>query len=54
MGTNRLVGNDPDVVQKAFDEAMADETPPTPPHPLWDGKAAERTVEIMRRELDKG
>ena len=51
MGTNRLVGNDPEVVRKAFDDAMADESAPTPPHPLWDGKAAERTVRIMREVL---
>ncbi|MFV1980457.1 MAG: non-hydrolyzing UDP-N-acetylglucosamine 2-epimerase, partial [Rhodothermia bacterium] len=50
LGTNRLVGNDPDVVIRAFTETMSAEiTLPAPP-PLWDGKAADRIVEILAGE----
>ncbi len=51
LGTNRVVGNDPDTVMEAFDKTMAvKKTKPAPP-PLWDGKAASRIVEILAREL---
>ncbi len=50
-GTNHLVGRDPDRILRAYREVMqgtvGDERRP----PLWDGKAAERTVEVLLREL---
>jgi UDP-N-acetylglucosamine 2-epimerase (non-hydrolysing) len=46
MGTNRLVGRDPDFIYKAAVEVLAD-----PPHgsipPLWDGQAGQRVAEIL-------
>jgi UDP-N-acetylglucosamine 2-epimerase (non-hydrolysing) len=49
-GTNRLVGTAP---QRIVEEALAVlETPtgrsPLPP-PLWDGRASERIVEVLRK-----
>jgi UDP-N-acetylglucosamine 2-epimerase (non-hydrolysing) len=47
-GTNALVGNDPDrIVAKAME--ILDSPRPAPRRPrLWDGKAAERIVRILR------
>lgn len=49
MGTSRLVGNNPDRIRKAFEDALRGEWPKGSPIPLWDGKAAER----IARELSK-
>ncbi|NOT00231.1 MAG: UDP-N-acetylglucosamine 2-epimerase (non-hydrolyzing) [Phycisphaerales bacterium] len=47
-GTNRLVGTDPSVILDGFRNALASgATPKTPP--LWDGRAAERIVDVLRR-----
>lgn len=51
LGTNRVVGNDPDDVIKAFDEAIKIENTLLAPPPLWDGNAARRIVEVLAREL---
>lgn len=46
MGTNRLVGNDPNVVESASIEFLT-----SPPRgaipPLWDGKAGDRIAELL-------
>ncbi|MFP4555195.1 MAG: non-hydrolyzing UDP-N-acetylglucosamine 2-epimerase, partial [Actinomycetota bacterium] len=48
MGTNRLVGNDPDVIDSTAREFLA-----SPPRgevpPLWDGKAGMRIAELLIR-----
>jgi UDP-N-acetylglucosamine 2-epimerase (non-hydrolysing) len=45
-GTNRLVGLDPDRILRGAEEALA--APRTPRRPaLWDGRAAERIVQVL-------
>jgi UDP-N-acetylglucosamine 2-epimerase (non-hydrolysing) len=52
LGTNRIVGSDPERVVRAADEALAAPPPATPRRPpLWDGRAAERIVEAIARDL---
>jgi UDP-N-acetylglucosamine 2-epimerase (non-hydrolysing) len=51
IGTNRLVGTDTAAILEAYREVTRSATPPGRRPPLWDGKAAERIVEIMLREL---
>lgn len=47
-GTNNVVGNDPErIVSKAL-EILAGWKPPARQPKLWDGKAAERIVQILR------
>jgi UDP-N-acetylglucosamine 2-epimerase (non-hydrolysing) len=46
-GTSRLVGNDPDGIRAAFDEAMAGRWPRGEEIPLWDGKAGERIAAAL-------
>jgi UDP-N-acetylglucosamine 2-epimerase (non-hydrolysing) len=45
-GTNRLVGLDPDRIVRGAEEALA-ETRTTRRPALWDGKAAERVVQVL-------
>lgn len=51
LGTNQLVGTDSAEIIRAFEETMAAKGTNLPHPPLWDGKAAERIVEILVREL---
>jgi UDP-N-acetylglucosamine 2-epimerase (non-hydrolysing) len=51
LGTNRLVGNRPEVVINAFEETLAEGQVNREPPPLWDGMAAERIVDIMSDAL---
>jgi UDP-N-acetylglucosamine 2-epimerase (non-hydrolysing) len=44
LGTNRLVGNDPDRIRRAFVSAIRGDWPKAQPIMLWDGKAAERVA----------
>jgi UDP-N-acetylglucosamine 2-epimerase (non-hydrolysing) len=47
-GTNRLVGGDPTRIADAWREVR--DNPPSPAvPPLWDGRAAERIVEVLGR-----
>jgi UDP-N-acetylglucosamine 2-epimerase (non-hydrolysing) len=47
MGTNTLVGNDPECIRAAAQAAL-EAPPPTPRFPeRWDGRAAERIVETL-------
>ena len=53
MGTNRLAGTDSSKILEIFDEVMASPEMPAKVPPLWDGKAAERIVDILMRELGR-
>lgn len=48
MGTNRLVGSDPDFIYKSAVEVLHDPPVGRIP-PLWDGNAGRRIAEILRR-----
>ena len=47
LGTSRLVGNDPDRVRAAFEEAVSGRWPEGRAIPLWDGRAGERVAEAV-------
>jgi len=47
IGTSRLVGNDPERIRIAFDDALEGRWPEGSPIPLWDGGAAQRVVEAI-------
>ena len=49
MGTNRLVGTDPEVIVAAAGQALADRPTGSLP-PLWDGCAAGRIIEVLKRQ----
>jgi UDP-N-acetylglucosamine 2-epimerase (non-hydrolysing) len=51
LGTNQLVGNDPDAIMKAFDQSLETGRVRRDPPPLWDGQAARRIVDILSSEL---
>ncbi|HXV76386.1 MAG TPA: UDP-N-acetylglucosamine 2-epimerase (non-hydrolyzing) [Candidatus Polarisedimenticolaceae bacterium] len=51
LGTNRVVGTDPARILAAYRAVIAEQTPRATAPPLWDGRAAERIVEILLREL---
>ena len=46
-GTNRLVSMDREAVIAEIDRAMMGRAPDRPPLPLWDGRAAERIVDLL-------
>ena len=50
-GTNRLVGTDPNAMLRAAREALHEPRPESRLPELWDGKAAQRIVEILKRTL---
>lgn len=50
-GTNRLVGTDPDAMLRAAREALHGPWPEARLPELWDGKAAWRIVEVLKRTL---
>lgn len=51
LGTNQLVGSDPEVIIKAADEVLSDkwQAPSTIP-PLWDGKTAPRICDELLQQ----
>ena len=50
-GTNRLVGTDPTTIINAYREIRAGKVQKHTPPDLWDGRAAERLVAILSRDL---
>lgn len=50
-GTNRLVGTDPQAIVAAAREALAAGAPAARRPALWDGRAAERIVAVLARDL---
>ena len=53
LGTNQLVGTDPNKVVAAASKLLAGEKKPWSIPPLWDGNAAQRIVEILLREVPR-
>jgi len=52
MGTNRLVGSDPERILSAWREVIGEAGGPKPVQPpLWDGRAAQRIADILIAEL---
>ena len=51
LGTNRIVGQQPDRILAAYREVMASRGARRPPPPLWDGGAAKRIVGVLRSAL---
>ncbi len=51
MGTNRLVGQDPERIVAAYREVLETDLGQARVPPLWDGRAADRIVEILVRAL---
>lgn len=47
LGTNELIGTNPDAIKPALDKIFADNWKKGSMIPLWDGKAAERIVEVL-------
>jgi UDP-N-acetylglucosamine 2-epimerase (non-hydrolysing) len=47
MGTNELIGTDPKAVKPAMEKLFAGEWKKEGEIPLWDGKTAERIVEVL-------
>ena len=53
-GTNQLVGTQPEKILAAAREILAGRSKPGRIPPYWDGRAAERIVEILLREMPLG
>jgi UDP-N-acetylglucosamine 2-epimerase (non-hydrolysing) len=51
MGTNELIGTDPKAVKPAMEKLFAGEWKKGDKIPLWDGKAAERIVEVLMKTV---
>jgi UDP-N-acetylglucosamine 2-epimerase (non-hydrolysing) len=49
LGTNTLVGIEPEAALKAVQRVLSNPPPSHTVPPLWDGKAAERIAQILRR-----
>ena len=47
LGTNELLGTDPKAIQPAMEKLFAGEWKQGQEIPMWDGKTAERIVEIL-------
>jgi UDP-N-acetylglucosamine 2-epimerase (non-hydrolysing) len=53
-GTNTVVGFDPDNIRREVKRALSREPRPVGAHRLWDGRAAERIVRILRGYFETG
>jgi UDP-N-acetylglucosamine 2-epimerase (non-hydrolysing) len=51
-GTNVVVGTDPTRMKEAVTQVLRGEGKQGRRRHLWDGRASERIVEILRRELE--
>jgi len=51
VGTNRLVGSDPQRILSAYREVIGGGGRKPQAPPLWDGRAAERVVDVLREKL---
>jgi UDP-N-acetylglucosamine 2-epimerase (non-hydrolysing) len=51
LGTNQLVGNDPDRILSAYRKVIEGSGPPGQLPPGWDGQAAGRIVDVLERAL---
>jgi UDP-N-acetylglucosamine 2-epimerase (non-hydrolysing) len=51
VGTNQLMGSDPEKIVHHAREILAGRAPTGKVPPLWDGRAAERIIAILHREL---
>ena len=51
VGTNRLVGQQPERILAAYRDVMAGRGAPGRTPPLWDGGASGRIVEVLRKAL---
>lgn len=49
IGTNRLVGRDPEKIRQSVEVILAGQWPQGQRPPLWDGKASKRIVDIIER-----
>ena len=47
LGTNRLVGTDPDLIERSAAEVLSGTWQQGQCPPLWDGNAAERIVQVV-------
>ena len=47
LGTNRLIGVDPDALRDALADVLASPPPAREPIPLWDGRAGERCAQAI-------
>ncbi len=53
MGSNQIVGTDPERILAAYRAIRAGSATRRGTPPLWDGRAAERTIEVLQRELPR-
>jgi len=53
VGSNRLVGSDPSKIIAAYQEIITGTAANSEIPPLWDGRAAERIVEVLQREFSR-
>ncbi|MGI6341493.1 MAG: non-hydrolyzing UDP-N-acetylglucosamine 2-epimerase [Bacteroidales bacterium] len=53
IGTNELIGTDPSAIKPVLDKLFAGEWKKGDIPELWDGKAAERIVEILIQKINK-
>jgi UDP-N-acetylglucosamine 2-epimerase (non-hydrolysing) len=54
IGSNQVVGTDPDKILTAYSNAISGQWREPQIPPLWDGKAAERIVDVILRKLGFG